>query len=208
MDIASLLSFFSSYGYFGIFALGVLEEVVFFIPSGLLFLAFGVFGIPAEASFIDAFIRAFGAFALPGALGVLFGSFMIYGIAYWGGKPAILRFGGKLGISWQDIERVQRMFGRGYTDEAVLVFARAVPVFPISIISALCGVMRIRPVIFALTTFAGSFIRVGSLSLAGWYAGKSYVMLAAHLGALERYVLIAIALCIGIFMFRIMRRKS
>ncbi len=212
-SLESIYSFFVAYGSLGIFALGFLEEVIFFIPSAFLFLGFGALSIAPSASLGEAFARAFGEFALPGALGVLCGSFIIYGFAYWGGRPVIERFGGKFGITWSGIERVQRMFSKGYTDEAVLILMRAIPIFPISVVSALCGIMRITPSVFALTTFFGSFVRIGALCMVGWYVGKEYAELAARFVILERYGALVLLVCVAlgfvcVFYYRKARRSS
>lgn len=187
-------AFFSSYGVFAPFFLGIAEEVVFFIPSALLFFAMGFVLVPADAPFGQALAVAFGQIIFPAAFGVALGAGLIYVLSYFGGKPAILSFGRYFGIRWQDIERIRRFFGRGYADDAVLVILRAIPVFPISVVSVFCGIIRIRPLSFFVTTFIGSVIRIGILSLAGWYAGREYAAYAEQVAGFERYFTAGIVL--------------
>ncbi len=132
----------------------------------------------------------------------------MYGIAYWGGRPLIERFGGRFGFAWGDVERLHRMFGKGYADEVVLIFMRAIPIFPISVVSVLCGIMRIRPVVFSLTTLIGSFVRIGSMSLIGWYVGKGYAQLAGHLAVFERYGVLLLFALLAFLVVHSLRRRS
>ena len=202
-------SLLSAYGAWAFFLLGFMEEIFFFIPSGLLFLAMGFFAISAAWSVSQAAVYAFGPVAFAGALGVTVGAFIMYALAYWGGKPIILKFGKYMGARWGEIEKLNAFFGRGYADELVLVALRAIPIFPISVVSLLCGVVRIRPLVFAVTTFAGTVIRVGSLSLFGWYAGREFSFYAEKIALFEQVVVVATAAIILVFLFtRLKRRKS
>lgn len=200
---------FSLYGAWAFFLLGFIEEIFFFIPSGLLFLAMGFFAISAALSASQAAVYAFGPVAFAGALGVTAGAFIMYALAYFGGKPLIVRFGKYIGVRWEEIEKLNRFFSHGYVDELVFIFMRAIPIFPISVVSALSGAMRIRPIVFAVTTFVGAFFRVGSLSLFGWYVGREFSFYAEKIALLEQVVLvIAILACIAFFVIRLLRRKS
>src|SRR3989344_1375194 len=172
--ILFIQSFLVSYGTWAFFLLGFMEEVLFLIPSGLLFLAIGFFAIGGAMPFGSALALAFGPIAFAGSAGVLLGASLMYGLAYWGGKPLILKFGAYCGVKWQDVEKMQRFFGRGYTYEAVLIALRAIPIFAISVVSLLCGAVRIRPFVFIVITFVGTIFRVGTLALFGWYVGREF----------------------------------
>ena len=201
-------SFLVSYGTWAFFLLGFMEEVFFFIPSGLLFLAIGFFAIDAAAPFGSALAQAFGPIAFAGSFGVLFGASIMYALAYWGGKPLILKFGKYCGVRWEEIEKMQRFFGRGYADELVLAALRAIPIFPISVVSLLCGAVRIRPAVFAVTTFIGTVFRIGSLSLFGWYAGREFSFYAEKIAIFEQVFVGVTVIAVVLFLFfRINNRK-
>ncbi len=202
---AIIQSLLSAYGAWAFLLLGFMEEVFFFIPSGLLFLALGFFAVDAAWTAPQAAAYAFGPVAFAGALGVTAGALLMYALAYWGGKPLIVRFGKYMGVRWDEVEKLNRFFGRGYADELVLVFLRAIPVFPISVVSILCGVVRIRPLVFGVTTFAGTVFRVGSLSMFGWYAGREFSFYAEKIALFENVIIIAAIFIIIFFFFR--RRK-
>ncbi len=206
-SLEALRDILVAYGLFAPFFLGVAEEVLFFIPSALLFLAMGLVLISSNASFGAALAAAFGQIALPAAFGVTIGAGLMYAVAYFGGKPAIARFGRYVGIRWDDVARVGRFFGAGYTDEAVLVALRAIPIFPISIVSAFCGLVRVPTGPFFGTTFIGSFIRVGALSLFGWYVGREYAAYAEQIARFEGYFAVAFLICVAGFLLAHFKKK-
>lgn len=185
-------SFLASYSAPALFALGFIEEVIFIIPSTLAFIGSGFFLISPDATAREAFIYSFGRIAFPITLGVVVGSFVIYRIVYWGGKPFILRFGRYVGIRWQDIERLHRRFETGHLDEAALIALRITPVFPISIVTVLCGIFRVGWWEFIWTTFLGVTPRIMGLALLGWQVGKEYAKYAEYITMLNQYIFAAI----------------
>ncbi len=201
-------SLLSAYGAWAFFLLGFMEEIFFFIPSGLLFLAMGFFAMNAVWPAPQAVVYAFGPVAFAGAFGVTAGAFIMYALAYFGGKPLIVRCGKYMGVRWEEIEKLNHFFRRGYADELVLIFLRAIPVFPISVVSLLCGAVRIRPLVFVITTFVGTVFRVGSLSLFGWYAGREFSFYAEKIALFEQIIIVAAGIAvIAFFVVRIKRRS-
>mgnify|MGYP001598003048 CR=1 FL=1 len=206
-SLEALRAILVAYGLLAPFVLGIAEEVLFFIPSALLFLGMGFLLVSSGASSGSALTVAFGQIALPATFGVTIGAGLMYAIAYFGGRPAIVRFGRHIGISFDDVSRIGRFFGKqGYPDEAVLIFLRAIPIFPISVVSAFSGIVRVPPLPFFGTTFIGSFIRIGALSFLGWYAGKGHIALAGHLAAFEGVV--AALIVVAFLLFLRFRRRS
>ena len=65
--------------------------------------------------------------------------------------------------------------------------------------------MRIRPLIFAITTFVGTFFRIGSLSFFGWYVGREFSFYAEKIALFEQIIIIAAA--IFFIAFFVTRRK-
>ena len=207
-SIAVIESFLATYGVGAFFLLGFFEEIIFIIPSAFLFLAMGFLGISASLSPQIAFAFAFGPVAFAGAFGVLFGASFMYALSYWGGKPLIERFGKYFGVRWNEIEKMNRFFEMGYTDELVFLVLRAIPIFPISVVSIVSGVMRIHPLVFAITTFVGTFFRIGSLSFFGWYVGREFSFYAEKIALFEQIIMIAaVVICIVFFVARRKRRK-
>lgn len=206
-SIEALRAAVQAYGVLAPFMLGIIEEVFFFIPSPLMFLAMGIVLIPLGASAGSAFVLSFGQIALPAAFGVVLGAGLMYALAYFGGKPAIIAFGRYVGVKWGDTERIGRFFGAGYADHAVLVALRAIPIFPISVVSIFCGLIRIRPAVFFVTTLIGSFIRIGALSFVGWYVGKGYALLAGNIASLEKLGVFILVTLLTLLYFRFRSRR-
>lgn len=193
-----LKQFLLLYGPMALLALGIFEEIFFFIPSSLVFVAAGFFLIPSEFIFTEALAEAVFRVAFWTTTGVVIGSFFIYFLVYWGGKPLVVRWGKYFGLFWPEIERLKRRFDRGYIDETVLVFLRALPVFPISVVTAFCGLIRLDWREFFYTTFWGSLMRISFLSLIGWGVGREYGKYAAALQSAEKYGLFIFLLAVVI----------
>mgnify|MGYP001574058719 FL=1 len=185
-----------AHGPLAVFFIGILEEVVFVIPSAAVFLGAGFLLIPPDIPFLDAFGLAVVRIGIPVSLGVTIGSFFIYGIVYAGGKPALKRWGRYLGISWEEIQSTLKSFTAGKSDEILLFLFRALPVFPISVVSAACGLVRLPWKEFLWTTLAGAFVRATGAALVGWRVEKTYAAYAAQFEVVEKYGL-AVLIVLG-----------
>lgn len=210
---ASLLyiqEFLFQYGAFAVFLLGFLEEIFFFIPSSFLFIALGFLMIDSQVTAWSALGTAFWHISLVTSAGVTIGALAMYGFTYWGGKPLIERYGKYARVSWKDVERISGWFERGYRDEAVLVFFRAIPVFPITVVSIVCGLIRIPFREFVWTTFIGTILRVCGLAFTGWYAGREYERYAATIAGVEQYTVLVCIFAALIFVsyFHVFRRSK
>ncbi len=190
-------AFILSHGPLAVFFIGILEELIFVLPSAIVFLGAGFFLIPAGASFWVAFSDAFLKIGLPAGAGVAIGSLFIYGLVYWGGKPLIERYGRYVGLTWDEIERAATRFTSGRWDEALLFVLRALPIVPISVISAACGLVRLRIGEFMLYTFLGATVRAGISALLGWGVGVEYEKYAVQFEMVERYGLVALIILGG-----------
>lgn len=204
-SIIFIQNFLAQYGLPTLFFLGFLEEILFFIPSAFVFVALGFLMIDPQATALTAFAMALGQISLLTSLGVTLGAFCMYGLTYWGGKPLIDRYGKYARVSWGDLERIGRWFKRGYADEALLVFFRAIPLFPITIVSIFCGLIRIPIREFLWTTFVGTVPRVAGLAFFGWYVGKEYEQYAPQIALIERYIFIALLIALAIFLLHFYR---
>ncbi len=195
-------------GAFGVFGALFLEEVIFLIPSSLVMLGTGFFllsGDPLSPQFLSTL---FFIIVLPSALGATIGSFLIYGILYRFGKPALERFGKYLGIFWGDIEKANEWFTGTYADEIVIFFLRAIPVVPNSVVSALGGLIRMHFLRYCLLTFLGIMVRALILGVIGWEAGELYREYAAVIDRFENYILLAFAFCLLVLLVFMRRRRE
>lgn len=186
-----------AHGAWGVFLATLIEEVVSPIPSALVPLAAGFFLLSQESSVPVAILEAVGLIAVPVALGVCIGSAVVYVIGYYGGKPAIEKSQRWLGISWGDIERIERKVIRGKSDEITLVLLRLAPIIPGVALSGFCGVIRYPFWRFMATTFAGSGSRAVALALIGWQAGEFYIKYLDLISQFEKQIFIVVVIIIA-----------
>ncbi len=192
--------FVQLHGMFAVFVVGILEDVLFVVPSALVFMGAGFLLIPAHISFSEALPEAVLRVGLPASLGVTLGALVIYWIVYVGGKAVIDRWGKYVGVTWAAIDHIEKRFTAGYSDEIMLFLARALPIFPLSVITVFCGLIRLPWKEFTLYTFLGTAVRATGAALLGWAAGRSYIYYADQLAAVEDYVLIGLAVA-GIVLY-------
>jgi membrane protein DedA with SNARE-associated domain len=146
---------------------------------------------------------------LPGAIASTIGSYIGYFIGYFGGKPLIKRFEWLLGVSWEELDNAANYFQKGYSDGLIIFFARAIPIIPLSVFSALAGVIRIKLKNFTIYTFLGAILRIFILGILGWLMGSAYESAAQNVDDLELigYGIIALLVIFGIYYLFKNRKK-
>lgn len=180
------------YGAAGVFAAAFLEEIIAPIPSSLVAMFAGFFLLPVDKSLIGVIPSAIVMVAIPMSIGVSAGSLVIYALAYFGGKPIILKWGKWFGIEWASIEKLEAKLTKGYADELVLFGARALPIVPSVAISAFCGMIRYPVRTFLFITLLGSFVRSFIMAIIGWQVRDAYIFLADVISQIETFVLAGI----------------
>ena len=114
-------------------------------------------GVPLS---IPLIIKTFVFVALPVSFGTAFGSLLIYGAGFWGGKPAIEKFGKPLHLSWESVMKVKSQFKGSWYDELLFLALRSVPFIPGLPVSAAAGIVRMRMSIYLSLTALGSMIKI------------------------------------------------
>jgi membrane protein DedA with SNARE-associated domain len=146
------------WGYWGVFLLMMLENIIPPLPSELIM---GVAGIGAAQGHMD-----FTLLVLVGTLGCVFGNLFWYEIGrrfgYLRLKPWVERWGRWLTMDWEDVERLRGFFDR-WGGATVFTF-RFMPIGR-TMISLPAGLLQMRLWRFILYTTLGSavwnFILVG-----------------------------------------------
>lgn len=197
-----LFELIKTYGPLSVFLGVVLEEIIVPIPSSVVIMAAGALLIPAGISLSDAVFRAFFTIAVPASFGTVVGSFFVYGIGYYGGKPILQRLHRFLDFSWKDVEKISRKLGKGKKIWLSIFILRLIPVFPTSPVSFVAGALRLDIKKYALATFLGAVPRNFILAFFGWYFGSAYVSIAGSLNLLENIVLLSILLLVGYFLYK------
>ena len=208
--ISYLHSLIVSMGALGVFLGVIIEEVIAPIPSSVVIMGAAFLMIPAELGWLEALWMIFWKIAIPASAGMVAGSSLIYGIGFWGGKPAIVRWGKWFGIRWSDIEKAESRLSKKHADILVLFIFRTIPIIPSVVLSAFYGVIRVPWKIYALVTFAGSIIRSFVLGVIAWKAQGAYTVIAEKFNKLEDLVIVAVvaAVLAGIGWFIWKKKKS
>ncbi len=213
MDFSSaidyIMNLIKSSGPLGVFVGVLIESVLAPLPSPLIIMAAGFIMLPANVSFLEILLPLAFTIVLPGAIASTIGSYIGYFIGYFGGKPLIKRFEWLLGVSWEELDSAAKYFQKGYSDSLIIFLARAVPIVPLSVFSALAGVIRIKLKNFTIYTFLGAILRIFILGILGWLMGSAYESAAQSVDDLELigYAIIAALVALGIYYLLKNRKK-
>lgn len=206
-DIAVwLFELIKSYGAVSVFLGVVVEEIIVPIPSSLVIMGAGALLVPAGLPLSQAVSSIFFTIVIPASIGTVAGSFFVYTIGYYGGKPILRRYGRFLDMSWSEVERWSRKLGKGRKVWLSILLLRAVPVFPTSPVSFLSGALRLDLKKYALVTFIGSIPRIFVLAFLGWYFGSAYAAVAGSLNLVENAILASVVLAVAYILYRHNRR--
>ncbi len=147
----------------GVFLLMTLESACIPIPSEATMLFAGFNVSKGEYSLI--------AVTLVGSVANLVGSWIAYGVGYFGRVELVERHGRKLGISTKHIAQADRWFERH--GEATVFFTRMLPIIR-TFISLPAGVARMPFWRFTIFTFLGCLPWVFLLTFIGKQAGDNW----------------------------------
>ncbi|HUR71152.1 MAG TPA: VTT domain-containing protein [Candidatus Limnocylindrales bacterium] len=176
-----------AYGPWSVFAGVIIESVIVPIPSPLIIMGAGFILIGAELQFFGALIPILLQIVLPGAIASTLGAYIGYAIGYYGGKPMVDRWESFLGFSWRDVEALEKRLQDGHV-KTTIFFLRALPIFPLSVISATAGLLRLPLKEFSLWTFYGTIPRCLLLGYLGWGLGETYHGIARGIDKAEGIV--------------------
>ena len=176
-----------AHGAWSVFVGVIIESVIVPIPSPLIIMGAGFVLISAELSFVQALVPITVQIVLPGSVASTLGAYVGYAIGYLGGKPLVDRWKTFLGFSWSDVEALERRFQAGQVNTSIF-FLRALPIFPLSVISAAAGLLRLPIGQFSLWTFYGTIPRCLFLAYLGWGLGETYQGIAKGIDKAEGIV--------------------
>ena len=179
----------------------VLEEVIVPIPSPIVPMAAGALIIQSE-TLLPALFEIFFRIALPASIASVISSYFVYGIAYFGGKPVLEKYGRYLDVSWNEAERLEEKFV-GENEKYYIALLRAVPIVPLSLISGSAGLFRVEWKKYGIWSFIGMMPRNFVLACIGWYARDGFMAIANRIDTLSTAVLvIAVGLAAAFVIYR------
>ena len=191
-----IMELMRAHGQLSVFVGVMIEQIIVPIPSPMIIMGAGAILIPPELSIPRAIVQILWIVVLPGIIASTLGSYIGYLISYHGGKALVVRFQRFLGVDWDQIERLEKRF-HGRRENLSLFLFRAIPVFPISLVSVFAGLLRIPLKPFTLYTFLGSIFRCLSLGFVGWWIGATFEKLATRLDSVETIVSILMLVGMG-----------
>ncbi len=144
--------------FYPILLVSIVNEFLSILPLGFIFASQLVF-LRGPLS-LDLFSKLFMFVALPVGIGVALGSLLIYYISYFGGKPAIDKFGKYFGLRWNDVERTKKRFNESSYDEILFLAMRCTPFFPNVPVTVAVGILRMHLFPFLVLTAFGTTVRI------------------------------------------------
>ena len=191
-----IMELMRTHGQLSVFIGVMIEQIIVPIPSPMIIMGAGAILISPGLSIPNAFIQILWIIVLPGTVASTLGSYIGYLISFYGGKALVVRFQRFLGVDWKKIENLERRF-RGKKEALMIFLSRAIPVFPISLVSIFAGLLRIRIKPFTLYTFLGSIFRCFFLAFFGWWIGATYEKAATRLDSVETVISILMLIGMG-----------
>ncbi|MBM4340521.1 MAG: hypothetical protein FJ110_13390 [Deltaproteobacteria bacterium] len=185
-----------AHGQLSVFIGVIIEQIIVPVPSPMIVMGAGAILISPDLSIPNAFLQILWVIVLPGTIASTLGSYIGYTISYYGGKALVIRFERFLGVDWDQIEKLEKRF-QGKKVAWSLILARAIPAFPLSLVSVFAGLLRIPIRPFTLYTFLGSILRILFLGFVGWWVGATYEKIASHLDSLETIVSVLMLIAMG-----------
>lgn len=205
-----ILEAIRSHGVLGVVIGVLIEAIVAPIPSPIVMMTAGFVLVEPGLALSAALWKILLIITIPASIAGLVGNYVVYAVCYWGGKPVINKFKRLLGFSWSDIRKVKRKIGTGKKRDWSLFALRAIPIVPISVVSAGAGVMKIDWKRFGIFSFLGLLPRNFLLAFIGWKLSEVYVKIAHSVNSIETMVTITILgiilLIVVVHKFRILSK--
>ncbi len=183
-------------GYAGIFLLSALESAAIPIPSEVVVPFSGFLAVSGRFNIWLVILVATAA--------NLAGSIILFWIGKSGGRWILERYGKYVLIHKHDLEKGDKWFSR-YGNK-VIFWSRMLPVVR-TFISLPAGVSKMNFSRFCLLTFLGSLPWNAGLALIGYKAGENWNILHDYFRKADIFIVIFIAVLIGWYVWRHMKKK-
>ena len=166
------LNLLAQWGYAGVFLLMTLEGATLPVPSEIV--------LPLTGFLVYNHTLDFWPAVLVASLGGLLGTIIDFSIGYYLGRPAVMRYGRRIGLSEQKLMVAERWFAR-HGSLAVLI-ARFVPLLR-TVIAFPAGVAKMKIGKFLVFSTVGIVLWDIILIYLGVLAGQNYSAIVSSLDA-------------------------
>lgn len=193
-----------------VFLGAIIEQIVgALIPSPLIPMSAGFLLIPKQLPLMAALISIVKKISFPYAFGATIGASFLFFIAYFGGRVLIEKFGKFLGVTLKSIDKFRTKFMGGFKDEILIFLLVVLPVTPISLVAATCGLIGVSPFEFFSLLLGGTFFRSIFLAYLGWKAGETYESIALSLNKAETILgILILGVAFGLLAFLYYKREK
>ncbi len=191
----TLLNFFTTYGYLGIFVAMAIESCCIPLPSELIMPLAGFLAFQNRLNLAGD--------TLAGALGCVAGSMIAYWIGATGGRALLLRYGRYVLISHHDADRADEFFARH--GDITIFLTRLMPIVR-TFISLPAGIARMDFRKFVVYTFLGSLPWCFILAFAGYKLGERWRDVGSTLHKYDAVVAVIVVILVGVFLYQHLRR--
>ena len=192
-----VVSVISGWGYPGVFALMLLENLFPPIPSEVI--------MPLAGYLVGEGRLALAPTMLAGTLGSVLGTSLWYVIGAWIGPERLKRWAARRGrlltLSPSDVDTAQAWFDRR-GGMAVLI-GRMIPAVR-TLISVPAGIARMPLPRFLAFTLVGSALWTGVLTLAGLLLHENYALVGRYIDPLSKLVVVTV---VAVYLWRVIRWK-
>ncbi len=169
-----------------------LEEVIAPIPSPLVMTTAGSIAKAAGHPWIFLLWLT-----LLGAVSKTLGSWIVYAIADKGEDFLLHYFGKFLGITSEDIRELEKKLRGKMRQDVSLFVLRSLPIVSSSLLSILCGVLKIDIRLYLVTTFLGTLVRNMFFLVLGYVGVEAYQSLIGGVDTMETITKILMVLGVG-----------
>jgi len=192
-----ILELIKTHGILAVILGVVIETVIVPLPSPLIVMTAGYVLIPHGTVLSIAWAALW--ISLVAGIAQTIGSYLLYYIGYFGGKPIITKYEKLHGVSWDEIKRFQKKFSKKRKEEYTLFFLRALPIMPLSVISGVVGIMKMDFKKYTIATFLGVIPRNFILALSGFMFSGFYEVIANYIDHAETLMTLIIVGLIGVY---------
>ncbi len=186
----TIISILSASGYLGVLGLMAVESACIPIPSEII--------LPFAGYLVSTGRLELYLVATLGALGCNLGSTIAYAVGFYGGRPAVRRWGKYVLLTQDDLDHADRFFHR-FGGPAVFI-GRLLPVIR-TFIALPAGIARMPMGRFQLYTFLGSWPWCFFLAYIGMLLGDAWGS-SSRLNAAFHYFDYVIGVCAVLFIAR------
>ncbi len=194
--ITLLVNVFAQLGYPGIFVLMVMESATLPVPSEVV--------LPLGGFLVYQRKLEFWSVVAVATLGSLIGTMFDYGIGYYLGRPAVLRYGRIVRFSHERLETTERWFSQHGT--SIVLLARFVPLLR-TLIAFPAGIVRMEPKRFLAYSAVGILVWDIALVYVGFLAGQNSAQISSILQSYFLPLGLASIVIVAIVTYRSFRKR-